>query len=66
MEEAYIIDGIRTPIGSFRGTLSPIRTDDLAAMVIKKLVERNPEIPKDKIDDVILSFCFLRVREISN
>ncbi|WP_318345204.1 3-oxoadipyl-CoA thiolase [Flagellimonas baculiformis] len=54
MEEAYIIDGIRTPIGSFRGTLSTIRTDDLAAMVIKKLVERNPEIPKDKIDDVIL------------
>ncbi|PIB27577.1 acetyl-CoA C-acyltransferase [Maribacter sp. 4G9] len=53
-EEAYIIDGIRTPIGSFRGTLSPVRTDDLAAMVIKELVERNPEIPKEKIDDVIL------------
>ncbi|MDF0717500.1 3-oxoadipyl-CoA thiolase [Muricauda sp. 334s03] len=54
MKEAYIIDGIRTPIGSFRGSLSPIRTDDLAAMVIKKLVERNPSIPTDKIDDVIL------------
>ncbi|MDF0709221.1 acetyl-CoA C-acyltransferase [Muricauda sp. 334s03] len=54
MEEAYIIDGIRTPIGSFRGTLSPIRTDNLAAMVIKELMERNPGIPKDKIDDVIL------------
>ena len=53
-EEAYIVDGVRTPIGSFRGTLSPIRTDDLAAMVIKELVERNPTIPVDKIDDVIL------------
>ncbi|GLU43946.1 3-oxoadipyl-CoA thiolase [Allomuricauda sp. NBRC 101325] len=54
MEEAYIIDGIRTPIGNFRGSLSSIRTDDLAAMVIKELVKRNPKIPTDKIDDVIL------------
>ena len=54
MKEAYIIDGIRTPIGSFRGTLSPIRTDDLAAMVIKELLKRNPNIPAEKIDDVIL------------
>ena len=54
MKQAYIIDGIRTPIGSFRGTLSPIRTDDLAAMVIKELLKRNPNIPAEKIDDVIL------------
>ncbi|RKT00480.1 3-oxoadipyl-CoA thiolase [Flavobacterium sp. 123] len=52
--EAYIIDGIRTPIGSFGGTLSAIRADDLAAIVIKELVERNPTIPTDAIDDVIL------------
>lgn len=52
--EAYIIDGIRTPIGSFGGTLSAIRTDDLAAMVIEELVKRNPAIPKEAIDDVIL------------
>jgi acetyl-CoA acetyltransferase len=54
MKQAYIIDGIRTPIGSFRGSLSPIRTDDLAAMVIKELLKRNPNIPAEKIDDVIL------------
>lgn len=53
-KEAYIIDGIRTPIGSFGGTLSAIRTDDLAAMPIAELVKRNPNIPIDAIDDVIL------------
>ena len=54
MKDAFIIDGIRTPIGNFRGALSGIRTDDLAAVVLKKLVERNPSIPSDAIDDVIL------------
>ncbi|NOY47776.1 MAG: 3-oxoadipyl-CoA thiolase, partial [Chlorobi bacterium] len=54
MKEAYIIDGIRTPIGSYKGTLSPVRTDDLAALVIKELVTRNPNIPKEAYDDVIL------------
>jgi len=54
MKEAYIIDGIRTPIGRFKGTLSSIRTDDLGAMVIKELVKRNPSIPKDAYEDVIL------------
>jgi len=54
MNQAYIVDGIRTPIGKFRGTLSSIRTDDLAALVIEELMRRNPEIDPDKIDDVIL------------
>ncbi len=54
MKQAYIIDGIRTPIGSYKGTLSTIRTDDLAALVIKELVARNPNIPKEAYDDVIL------------
>lgn len=53
-KEAYIVDGIRTPVGSFGGSLSPVRTDDLAALVIAELVKRNPEIPTEKIDDVIL------------
>jgi 3-oxoadipyl-CoA thiolase len=53
MAEAYIIDGIRTPIGSFGGSLSTVRADDLAAHVIKNLVERNPTIPADAITDVI-------------
>src|SRR5690554_669051 len=50
----YIIDGIRTPIGSYQGTLSPVRTDDLAALVIAEIVKRNPNIPKEAYDDVIL------------
>ncbi len=54
MKEAYIIDGIRTPIGSYHGTLSSVRTDDLGALVIKELVARNPSIPKEAYDDVIL------------
>ena len=54
MKEAYIIDGIRTPIGRFTGTLSPVRTDDLGALVIKEIVRRNPAIPTDAYEDVIL------------
>lgn len=52
--DAFIIDGIRTPIGNLGGSLSSIRTDDLAAHVIKALVHRNPQIPAEVIDDVIL------------
>ena len=52
--DAYIIDGIRTPIGNYKGTLSPVRTDDLGAMVIKEILNRNPSIPKEAFDDVIL------------
>lgn len=52
--EAYIIDGIRTPIGNYKGTLSAVRTDDLGALVIKELVARNPAIPKDAYEDVIM------------
>ncbi len=54
MKDSYIIDGIRTPIGKYGGTLAGMRTDDLAAFVIKKIVERNPEIDINQIDDVIL------------
>jgi 3-oxoadipyl-CoA thiolase len=53
MSEAYIIDAIRTPIGKYRGTLSPIRADDLAAMTIEELMNRNPEIDPERIEDVI-------------
>ena len=51
---SYIIDGIRTPIGNYKGTLSPVRTDDLGALVIKEIVNRNPNIPQAAFDDVIL------------
>ena len=53
-KEVYLVDGIRTPIGSFGGKLSGIRTDDLAAYVIKELVKRNLDIPMEAVDDVIL------------
>jgi acetyl-CoA acyltransferase len=53
MREAYIIDGIRTPIGSFGGALSTIRPDDMAALVIRALTDRNPQIPLATIGDVI-------------
>lgn len=51
---AYIIDAVRSPIGSFTGTLSPVRADDLAAHVIAALLERHPELDRAAIDDVIL------------
>lgn len=52
--EAYLIDGIRTPIGSYQGSLASVRADDLAALVIQKLLEKNPNLPQAAIDDVIL------------
>ena len=52
--EAYIIDGIRTPIGSYQGALSEVRADDLGALVIKTVAERNPNIPLSAYDDVIM------------
>ncbi|RVT73917.1 3-oxoadipyl-CoA thiolase [Flavobacterium sufflavum] len=54
MNHSYIIDAIRTPIGSFGGSLSTLRADDLAALTIKELVKRNPNIPVEMIDEVIL------------
>jgi len=51
---SYIIDGIRTPIGNFGGALSPVRTDDLAAHVIQKLLERHPALNTEHIADVML------------
>ncbi len=54
MKEAYIVDGIRTPIGRFRGTLSSVRADDLAAHPIKGLMERYPDMDWAAIDDVIM------------
>lgn len=52
--DAYIIDGIRTPIGSYQGALASMRADDLGALVIKQLVENNPSIPAAAYDDVIM------------
>ncbi|MCC6187250.1 MAG: 3-oxoadipyl-CoA thiolase [Chitinophagaceae bacterium] len=54
MYNAYLIDGIRTPIGSLKGSLASIRTDDMAAMVIKELMLRNSSIDPKLIGDVII------------
>jgi acetyl-CoA acyltransferase len=54
MKQAFIVDGIRTPVGNFGGALAPVRADDLAALVIKQLMERNIAVPGEAIDDVIL------------
>ncbi|HET7458333.1 MAG TPA: 3-oxoadipyl-CoA thiolase [Gemmatimonadaceae bacterium] len=54
MTEAYIIDGVRTPIGSFGGSLSEVRPDDMAAHVIRRLLERHPSLDPARIEDVIL------------
>ncbi len=51
--ETYIVDAVRTPIGKFRGTLSPVRADDLAVVPIQELLKRNDFDPS-RIDDVIL------------
>ena len=53
-KEAYIVDGVRTAIGNFGGTLSPVRADDLAAYVIKALMSRNDNLDFKKVEDVIL------------
>ena len=53
MKTAYIIDILRTPIGKYGGTLASVRPDDLAAHVIKKLLERNPPINPESIEDVV-------------
>lgn len=53
MKQVYVIDATRTAIGKFGGTLSTVRPDDLLAHVIKTLVERNPSIDVNEIEDVI-------------
>ena len=54
MKEAYIIDGVRTPIGNYKGTLGAVRTDDLGALVIKEVAAKNASIPLEAYDDVIM------------
>ena len=54
MKEVFIIDTIRTAIGSFGGSLGPVRTDDLAVIVLRELLKRNPSIDSEAIGDVIL------------
>src|SRR3954463_4512957 len=54
MTHAYICDAVRTPIGRYGGSLAYVRADDLAAVPIRALVNRNPQVDWDELDDVIL------------
>ena len=54
MAEAFVCDGVRTPIGRYGGALSSIRTDDLAAIPITALMDRNPDVAWETVDEVIL------------
>lgn len=54
MKDALICDAIRTPIGRYGGALAPVRADDLAAIPLKALLERNPQLDSGAVDDVIL------------
>jgi 3-oxoadipyl-CoA thiolase len=53
MADAYICDAIRTPFGRYGGTLAAVRTDDLAALPLKALMERNKEVDWGAVDDVV-------------
>ncbi|MBZ6533770.1 3-oxoadipyl-CoA thiolase [Acinetobacter seifertii] len=53
MKNAYIIDAIRTPFGRYAGGLAPVRADDLGAVPIKALIQRNPNVDWEQVDDVI-------------
>ena len=53
MAEAFICDTVRTPVGRYNGSLSTVRTDDLAALPIKELIKRHPNVDWSKVDDVI-------------
>ncbi|ESU33159.1 acetyl-CoA acetyltransferase [Bacillus sp. 17376] len=54
MKEVVIVDAVRTPIGRYNGSLRQIRPDDLGAVVIKALVERNPDMPAAEIEEVVM------------
>ncbi|MFD1470050.1 3-oxoadipyl-CoA thiolase [Hymenobacter caeli] len=54
MKDAFIVDGIRTPIGNFGGTLATVRPDDLAALVLRELLARNPSADPAAVADVVM------------
>ena len=53
-QEVYLIDGIRSAIGSFGGSLAPLRADDLAAQVLAGLLKRQSQLDPKSIEDVLL------------
>lgn len=53
-KQVFVIDAVRTPVGKYAGTLAGVRPDDMAAHVIKALLERNPNLPAERVEEVIL------------
>lgn len=53
MQQAYLVDAVRTPIGRYGGALKRIRPDDMLALVFRGLLDRNPGLPPERIEDVI-------------
>ncbi|EKN63530.1 acetyl-CoA C-acyltransferase [Schinkia azotoformans] len=54
MREVVIVDAVRTPIGRYKGALKSVRPDDLGAIVINKIMDRNPNVPVEQIEEVVL------------
>lgn len=54
MNQAYIVSGVRSAIGNFGGTLSTVRTDDLAAFVLRELVKKNPSVDFSEVGDIVM------------
>lgn len=53
VRDVYVVDAVRTPIGKFGGALAGVRPDDLAAHVVRALVDRTPDLDPARIDDVV-------------
>jgi 3-oxoadipyl-CoA thiolase len=54
MVQAYLVDGVRTPIGRYGGVLAPVRPDDLAAHVLRELLARHPQVSEDAVEEVVV------------
>ncbi len=57
MKNAYIIDAIRTPFGRYAGGLAPVRADDLGTIPIQVLIQRNPTVDWQQVDNVIYGYA---------
>ena len=54
MVHVFLVDGLRTPIGRYGGALAPVRPDDLAALVLREILDRHPEFRAGEVDEVVL------------
>lgn len=61
MNDAFICDAVRTPFGRYGGSLSGVRADDLAAVPIKALMDRNPSVDWSALDDVIYGLSLIHI-----